>query len=95
LDPFESGFDLTLRPERLEQPLKWRRRRMIFVNSMSDLFHKEVPSTFIDRVFDSMEAADWHVFQLLTKRSSLRRRGEHQLGYNGDGDVHERILDVD
>jgi protein gp37 len=71
--PFERGFDLTLRPERLEQPLKWRRPRMIFVNSMSDLFHKEVPSTFIDQVFDSMEAADWHVFQLLTKRSPLMR----------------------
>jgi protein gp37 len=71
--PFESGFDLTLRPERLEQPLKWRQPRMIFVNSMSDLFHKKVPSTFIDKVFDTMEAADWHVFQLLTKRSSLMR----------------------
>jgi protein gp37 len=71
--PFENGFDLTLRPERVEQPLAWRRPRMIFVNSMSDLFHKEVPRSFIDRVFDTMEAADWHVFQLLTKRSSLMR----------------------
>jgi protein gp37 len=71
--PFENGFDLTLRPERLEQPLSWRRPRMIFVNSMSDLFHKEVPTTFIDLVFDTMEAADWHVFQVLTKRSSLMR----------------------
>lgn len=71
--PFENGFDLTLRPERLNQPLAWQRPRMIFVNSMSDLFHKEVPSQFIDRVFDTMEAADWHVFQVLTKRSSLMR----------------------
>ena len=71
--PFENGFDLTLRPERLEQPLAWRRPRMIFVNSMSDLFHKEVPRPFIDSVFDAMEAADWHVFQVLTKRSSLMR----------------------
>lgn len=71
--PFENGFDLTLRPERIEQPLKWKRPRMIFVNSMSDLFHKGVPKAFIDRVFDSMEAADWHVFQLLTKRSSRMR----------------------
>ena len=46
---------------------------MIFVNSMSDLFHKRVPKAFIDQVFDSMEAADWHVFQVLTKRSSLLR----------------------
>lgn len=71
--PFETGFDLTLRPERLDQPLKWRRPRMIFVNSMSDLFHKQVPSGFIDKVFETMEAADWHVFQVLTKRSSLMR----------------------
>jgi protein gp37 len=71
--PFEHGFDLTLRPERLDQPLAWRRPRMIFVNSMSDLFHKEVPDAFIDHVFDTMEAADWHVFQVLTKRSSLMR----------------------
>jgi len=69
--PFEHGFDLTLRPERILQPLTWRRPRMIFVNSMSDLFHKDVPRDFIDRVFNTMEAADWHVFQLLTKRSSL------------------------
>lgn len=71
--PFENGFELTLRPERLDQPLKWKRPRMIFVNSMSDLFHKEVPHAFVDRVFDTMEAADWHVFQVLTKRSSLMR----------------------
>jgi protein gp37 len=71
--PFESGFDLTLRPERLEQPLAWRGPRMIFVNSMSDLFHKEIPVEFIDRVFDTMERARWHTFQVLTKRSSLMR----------------------
>ena len=71
--PFEHGFDLTLRPERLAQPLAWKRPRMIFVNSMSDLFHKKVPGTFIDQVFDTMEQADWHVFQVLTKRSSLMR----------------------
>ena len=71
--PFENGFDLTLRPERLEQPLRWRQPRMIFVNSMSDLFHKDVPKEFIARVFDTMEAAHWHTFQVLTKRSSLMR----------------------
>ena len=71
--PFERGFDLTLRPERLEQPLKWREPRMIFVNSMSDLFHKEVPWKFVEQVFDAMERADWHVFQVLTKRSSRMR----------------------
>ncbi len=71
--PFERGFDLTLRPDRISQPLAWRRPRMIFVNSMSDLFHKEIPREFIDRVFDTMEAASWHVFQVLTKRSTLMR----------------------
>jgi protein gp37 len=71
--PFENGFDLTLRPERLQQPLGWRNPRMIFVNSMSDLFHKEIPSPFIARVFDTMERAPWHTFQILTKRSSLMR----------------------
>jgi protein gp37 len=71
--PFSSGFDLTLRPERIEQPLSWRRPRMIFVNSMSDLFQKEVPRRLIDDVFGTMERADWHVFQVLTKRSSLMR----------------------
>lgn len=71
--PFENGFDLTLRPDRLAQPLTWRRPRMIFVNSMSDLFHKSVPHEFINRVFDTMETADQHTFQVLTKRSSLMR----------------------
>ena len=72
--PFVNGFDLTLRPARLSQPLSWKRPRMIFVNSMSDLFHKEIPVEFIDRVFDTMETADQHVFQVLTKRSSLMKR---------------------
>ncbi|MCH8035972.1 MAG: DUF5131 family protein, partial [Proteobacteria bacterium] len=53
--PYEQGFDLTLRPERLDQPLAWRGPRMIFVNSMSDLFHKAVPFDFVDGVFDTME----------------------------------------
>lgn len=71
--PYETGFDLTLRPERLNQPLSWRRPRMIFVNSMSDLFHKDVPIDFVARVFETMEKAHWHVFQVLTKRSSRMR----------------------
>ena len=71
--PFENGFDLTLRPERLSQPLSWKRPRMVFVNSMSDLFHKKIPVEFIDRVFDTMEIADQHIFQVLTKRSPLMK----------------------
>ena len=72
--PFEGGFDLTLRPERLRQPLTWRSARMVFVNSMSDLFHKDVPEPFVDRVFDTMEEAGRHTFQVLTKRSSRMAR---------------------
>jgi protein gp37 len=72
--PFEMGFDLTLRPERLRQPLEWKRPRMIFVNSMSDLFHKDIPKAHIEAVFDTMERADWHVYQVLTKRSSLMQK---------------------
>jgi protein gp37 len=72
--PFEQGFDLTVRPERLAQPLDWKRPRMIFVNSMSDLFHKAVPKAHIARVFDTMERADWHIYQILTKRSSLLQK---------------------
>ena len=71
--PFENGFDLQLRPERLEQPLRWREPKMIFVNSMSDLFHKQVPFRFIDCVFETIEKANWHTFQILTKRSSRLR----------------------
>ena len=72
--PFENGFDLTLRPERLLQPLAWKKPRMIFVNSMSDLFHKEIPKEYIDKVFDTMEKANWHIYQVLTKRSSLLQK---------------------
>jgi len=72
--PFETGFDLTLRPERLLQPLGWTRPRMVFVNSMSDLFHKEIPKAHIAAVFDTMEKAHWHTYQVLTKRSSLLQK---------------------
>jgi protein gp37 len=65
---YEQGFDLRLWPERIEQPLKWRRPRRIFVNSMSDMFHERIPNDFIAEVFDAMRRADWHVFQILTKR---------------------------
>jgi protein gp37 len=86
--PFEQGFDLTLRPERLDQPSSWRRSRMIFVNSMSDLFHKRVPSEFVEKVFDSMERANHHVFQLLTKRSSRMRNFVNTRYGNGKAPAH-------
>lgn len=71
--PFEQGFDLHLVPEKLEQPMHWKRPRKIFVNSMSDLFHEDVPAEFIARVGDVMRRADWHVFQVLTKRDERMR----------------------
>ena len=66
--PYEQGFALKMWPERLDQPLKWKRPRRIFVNSMSDLFHEDIPDEYIGEVFDVMEKADHHVFQVLTKR---------------------------
>lgn len=72
--PYEQGFDLRLWPQRVEQPLKWRKPRLIFVNSMSDLFHKNIPAGFVDAVFNTMERADQHIYQVLTKRSSLMRK---------------------
>src|SRR3954452_3108668 len=66
--PYEQGFDLKLWPGRLEMPLRWRQPKMVFVNSMSDLFQEDVPDDFIRKVFQVMEAAHWHTFQVLTKR---------------------------
>lgn len=67
--PYEQGFDLRLWPERLQVPLRWHRPRIVFVNSMSDLFHEEIPDSFILSVFSVMQKAQWHVFQVLTKRA--------------------------
>ena len=66
---YANGFKLTLHPQALEIPLSWKKPQMIFVNSMSDLFHKDVPAAFIQQVFDVMHRAHWHTFQVLTKRS--------------------------
>ena len=66
---YSNGFTLTLHPHVLEAPLKWHKPQMIFVDSMSDLFHKEVPFVFIKKVFDVMLRASQHQFQILTKRS--------------------------
>ena len=66
---YANGFDLTLHERMLEKPLSWKKPQLIFVNSMSDLFHDEVPVEFILQVFDMMERASWHRFQVLTKRS--------------------------
>jgi protein gp37 len=77
--PYEQGFELKLWPERLDQPLRWRRPRVIFVNSMSDLFHEEIPEAFIEEVFRVMGKADRHVFQILTKRHERLLELCHQL----------------
>lgn len=66
---YKNGFDLTLHNHALELPLRWKAPQVIFVNSMSDLFHKDVPLEFILKVFDVMNRADWHTYQILTKRS--------------------------
>jgi protein gp37 len=66
---YSRGFKLSLHPDTLELPLRWKKPQRIFVNSMSDLFHHEVPLDYIQRVFDTMRRAYWHEFQILTKRS--------------------------
>jgi protein gp37 len=66
---YSNGFDLTLHESALELPLKWRKPQAVFVNSMSDLFHEAVPVEFILKTFDVMRQAEWHRFQVLTKRS--------------------------
>jgi protein gp37 len=71
--PYEQGFDLRLVPEKLADPLRWVRPKMIFVNSMSDLFLDEITDDYILRVVRVMEAADWHTYQVLTKRSERMR----------------------
>jgi protein gp37 len=78
--PYENGFDLQLRPERLELPLTWKKPRLIFVNSMSDLFHEDVPAEFVASAFATMRLADWHTFQVLTKRPERAAALAPQLG---------------
>lgn len=71
---FEGGFAVTNRPKMLDRPAQWRTPRRVFVNSMSDLFHADVPDSYIDEVFGRMEDVDRHVYQLLTKRPERMRR---------------------
>ncbi len=66
---YDNGFTLTLHEDLVDLPLRWKKPRMIFVNSMSDLFHHDVPVVFLQHVFDTMQRAHWHQFQVLTKRS--------------------------
>ena len=70
---YVNGFEVTLQAHMLEHPLRWRQPRRVFVNSMSDLFHDDVPTTYIMQVFDVMRRASWHQYQILTKRSERLR----------------------
>ena len=81
---YRDGFTLTLQPHMLELPLRWKKPQTIFVNSMSDLFHKDVPLSYINRVFDVMRRAQWHHFQVLTKRSERLDRGLSRARWHCD-----------
>ena len=71
--PYEQGFDLRLVPDKVAEPLSWVRPRRVFVNSMSDLFQEGVPGSFVRQVFEVMRLADWHTYQVLTKRARTMR----------------------
>ncbi len=71
--PYEQGFDLRLVPGKLAEPFSWRSPKLVFVNSMSDLFHPEVPDEYIEAVARVMAAANWHTYQVLTKRADRLR----------------------
>jgi len=81
LDKYRNGFRLTLHPAALTEPLRWKTPHLIFVNSMSDLFHPEVPVEFIQEVFSVMATAHWHTFQALTKRASRLRELDALLSW--------------
>ncbi|HPF21817.1 MAG TPA: phage Gp37/Gp68 family protein [Syntrophomonas sp.] len=79
---YVNGFSVTLHEQMLELPLKWKKPQMVFVNSMSDLFHEDVPADFIYRVFDVMQQAHWHTFQVLTKRAERMHELSPHLPWN-------------
>ena len=79
--PFENGFDLTLRPERLAQPLTWKKPSTVFVNSMSDLFHRDIPDEYIIGVFATMKSAPQHQLQVLTKRAERLERLSRRIDF--------------
>lgn len=72
-EKYKNGFSLTLHPETLQEPYSWKRPRMVFVNSMSDLFHKDIPVNFIRQLFQVIRENPQHVFQILTKRADVLR----------------------
>ena len=79
---YRNGFDVTLQPHMLDHPLSWKSPKRIFVNSTSDLFHEKVPLAYIKRVFRVMNQADWHQFQILTKRAERLEKVSGQLDWS-------------
>lgn len=77
---YTNAFDFTLQPAALDLPLRWKEPRKIFVNSMSDLFHELMPDDYLDRCFDVMVKANWHIFQILTKRPERMVRFAKRYG---------------
>ncbi len=75
---YRNGFELTLHPEALAEPYKWKKSRMVFVNSMSDLFHQDVPIDFIRKVFQVIKENPHHIFQVLTKRADILEEYDRQ-----------------
>lgn len=78
---YENGFDVTLHPHALDKPLKMKKPQVIFVNSMSDIFHEKIPDEFIMQIFDVMNRAYWHTFQVLTKRPKRLARIADKLNW--------------
>jgi protein gp37 len=102
MEKYRNGFAVTLHPDTLDIPLRWRKPRSIFVNSMSDLFHDEVPDEFIAQVFDVMTRADWHRYQVLTKRpervvglnAQLPWPGQIWMGASVENSDYEHRIDL-
>ena len=103
VERYRNGFEVTLQEDMVDRPLRWKKPRVVFVNSMSDLFHEDVPLEFIQRVFETMVKAEQHVFQVLTKRSDRLLAISDQLPWPKnvwmgvsveDNDVVDRIHDL-
>lgn len=78
---YENGFEVTLHPDSLEKPLKMKKPQVIFVNSMSDIFHEKIPDEYIMKIFDVMNRAHWHTFQVLTKRPKRLKKIADKLNW--------------
>lgn len=84
VEQYRNGFSVTLAPQVLNQPLRWRKPRLIFVNSMSDLFHEKVPLGYVEKVFEVMHSTPWHTYQVLTKRSARLKELSSRLRWTSN-----------